>query len=92
MRKSILEKYLDELYQMKELDADSIYPFAKELERRHRGGWRIPTSCYVRCKELLIYKESLERNSPYYVDLLKIENKDDLHTVLLDIYRTIKIR
>lgn len=66
--------------------------FSEELYRRHKGGWRLPPSVYLRRRDILFYKESLERNSPYYIDLLKIEDQHNLELVLIDLYNTIRIK
>lgn len=92
MRKStILDKYLEVLYNVEGLEESLIPIYARELHKRHQAGWRIPTSTYTRCKDLLFYKDSLNRHSPYYVDLLKIEDRNNLKVVLLDLCHTMKI-
>lgn len=92
MKKSILDRYKEVLSNIEGIIESDIESFSNELYRRHSHGWTLPTSTYSRCKELLFYKESLERNSPYYVDLLKIEDRNNLKIVLKDLYHTIKIK
>lgn len=92
MRKlSILDRYLEVLYNIEGLDQSLVPVYARALYGRHQAGWRIPTSTYSRCKELLFYKESLGRHSPYYVDLLKIEDRNNLKVVLSDLCHTMRI-
>lgn len=88
MRKPIYEQYLNIVMTMDEIEDKNN--FVKELVRRHREHRRISDSTYSRCKNILYYKESLGRNSPYYVDLLKIENIEDQKVVLKDIHSSIK--
>lgn len=89
---SISDKYREILYNIEGIEESDIPMYLEELLRRHRLGWVLPVTTYRRCKDLLYYKESLGRNSPYYADLLKIEDRNNLKAVLLDIYRTIRIK
>ena len=89
MKVPIYEQYLNIVMTMSDIENKNV--FVKELVKRHRGGQRLPDSVYQKRKSLLYYKKSLERNSPYYVDLLKIESTDHLKLVLMDIYETIKL-
>lgn len=92
MNHTIEDRYTELLNNIEGIDHRSIPIYAREFTRRHKRGWAIPVSTYQRCRDLLYYKESLERNSPYYVDLFKIEDRNNLKIVLLDLYKTIKIR
>lgn len=92
MRESVYDRYYRIVDNIEEIPKERVSLFVKELTRRHLRGWRIPNSTYLKLKNLLYYKESLERNSPYYIDLLKIENTSDLKTVIINLYNTIKIK
>lgn len=89
---SIEEKYADILESIEEVNENLLPIYAKEFACRHRLGYRIPISTYTRCKDILFYKESLHRPSPYYRDLFSITNEDHLKTVILDLYMTIQLR
>lgn len=89
---SIYDRYFIVVSSIKDIEENRVIPFTRELVRRHSSGWTIPMSTYNRCKDLLFYKESLERHSPYYVDLLKIADIKNLRSVLTDLYHTIKIK
>lgn len=88
----LYDRYKEVLYNIEGIKESDVPVYAQELAGRSIAGWAIPTSTYKRCKELLLYKENLERNSPYYVDLLKIEDRNNLKIVLLDLCHTMKIK
>ena len=90
MPKTYLQ-YIGILECIEEIPANVREEFAGELYRRHVGKWALPVSTYRRCKKLLFQKKTSER-SPYYYDLFKIENKDNLKVVLIDIYNTMRVR
>ena len=92
MKRTVYSKYLELLYNIEGIEEIMVPIYAKELYKRHINGWAIPVSTYRRCKDLLFYKESLGRNSAYYVDILKIEDRNNLKHVLLDLCNTIEIR
>ena len=91
-KKFIRERYRELISNIEGIPDSNIDPFADELYRRHSRGWAVPSSTYARCKHILYYKESLDRPSPYYIDLLKIEDRDALKVVLKDLYNTIKVK
>lgn len=91
-RYDVLDRYKELLYNIEGIEESMVPIYAAELARRHVAGWAIPISTYRRNRDLLVYKSSLDRNSPYYIDLLKIEDRNDLKVVLKDLCFTMKIK
>ena len=92
MTYSIYLKYIKVIREIDEIPLRNKAPFAEELVKRHTRWWPIPITTYRRRKHILVYRDKLERESPYYADLLSIENKDHLKTVLLDLYDTMNVK
>ena len=88
---TVKDRYRELLSNIEGMSTKDVETYSRELYRRNRHGWTIPISTYRRCKDLLLYKESLERHSPYYVDLLRIEDRNNLKIVLSDICKTIRV-
>lgn len=63
-RYNLNDRYKELLYNIEGIKESDVLNYARELTRRSQSGWIIPVSTYRRCKDLLLYKESLERNSP----------------------------
>lgn len=89
---SISDTYREILSNIEGINDSEVDKYAEEFARRQKRGWTLPITTYRRCKDILYYKESLSRNSPYYVDLLKIEDRNNLKVVLLDLIHTIRIK
>lgn len=90
--KKLEEVYREILDTFPDLTESQKSIYAEEFASRQRNGWRIPISTYNRCKEILYYKESLERPSPYYVDIFKINNYDHIKIVIRDLMKTVRIK
>lgn len=88
---SVYVKYYNLLSNLKDkYTEEQISVYSYILTVRQSRGQRIPTSLTPIYNDKLHYKLSLQRPSPYYVDLHKIENLNDKLFLIDKIIHTIK--
>lgn len=89
-RSTIYDKYYRILSNIDTLSTDQVNVYSYIFTVRHKRAAKLPESIVGLHNDSLYYKDTLGKHSPYYVDLLKIEDISILNTILLDIIDTIK--